>query len=132
MLSIKQVTFVPSWNLEASVMSSGLCLSPRCQDLVILHLLGGFCVAFCWFVRGGEAGLCRMGKRKTRSPSFFILKKTLFRKESVSCSVMSNSVTPWPVAYQASLSMGFSRQERWSGLPFPSPQVYLSHALKIG
>ena len=27
----------------------------------------------------------------------------------------------WTVAYQASLSMGFSRQEYWSGLPFPSP-----------
>ena len=30
-------------------------------------------------------------------------------------------VTPWIVAHQASLSMGFSRQEYWSGLPFPSP-----------
>ena len=30
-------------------------------------------------------------------------------------------VTPWTVVYQASLSMGFSRQEYWSGLPFPSP-----------
>ena len=29
--------------------------------------------------------------------------------------------TPWTVARQASLSMGFSRQETWSGLPFPSP-----------
>ena len=29
--------------------------------------------------------------------------------------------TPWTVAYQASLSMGFSKQEYWSGLPFPSP-----------
>ena len=29
--------------------------------------------------------------------------------------------TPWAVAYQASQSMGFSRQEYWSGLPFPSP-----------
>ena len=28
--------------------------------------------------------------------------------------------TSWTVAYQASLSMGFSRQEYWSGLPFPS------------
>ena len=28
--------------------------------------------------------------------------------------------TPWTVAYQASPSMGFSRQEYWSGLPFPS------------
>ena len=29
--------------------------------------------------------------------------------------------TPWTIAYQAPLSMGFSRQEYWSGLPFPSP-----------
>ena len=29
-------------------------------------------------------------------------------------------VTPWTVACQASLSMGFSRQEYWTGLPFPS------------
>ena len=31
------------------------------------------------------------------------------------------SATPWTVAYQAPPSMGFSRQECWSGLPFPSP-----------
>ena len=31
-------------------------------------------------------------------------------------------VTPWTVAYQAPLSMGFSKQEYWSGLPFPSPE----------
>ena len=30
-------------------------------------------------------------------------------------------VTPWTVAHQASPSMGFSRQEYWSGLLFPSP-----------
>ena len=30
-------------------------------------------------------------------------------------------VTPWTVAYQAPPSIGFSRQEYWSGLPFPSP-----------
>ena len=30
-------------------------------------------------------------------------------------------VTPWTVAHQAPLSMGFPRQEYWSGLPFPSP-----------
>ena len=30
-------------------------------------------------------------------------------------------VTPWTAAYQAPLSMVFSRQEYWSGLPFPSP-----------
>ena len=30
-------------------------------------------------------------------------------------------VNPWTVAYQAPPFMGFSRQEYWSGLPFPSP-----------
>ena len=37
-------------------------------------------------------------------------------------SVMSySSATPWTVACQAPLSMGFSRQEYWSGLSCPSP-----------
>ena len=30
--------------------------------------------------------------------------------------------TPWTVAYQVPPSMGVSRQEYWSGLPFPSPE----------
>ena len=30
--------------------------------------------------------------------------------------------TPWTVAFQAPLSMGFTRQEYWSGLPFPLPE----------
>ena len=36
-------------------------------------------------------------------------------------SVVSDSMTPWTVAHQAPLSMGFSRQEYWSGVPFPTP-----------
>ena len=35
-----------------------------------------------------------------------------------SCLTLAN---PWSVAHQASLSKGFSRQEYWNGLPFPSP-----------
>ena len=30
--------------------------------------------------------------------------------------------TPWTIAHQAPLSMGFSRQEYWSGLSFPPPR----------
>ena len=37
-------------------------------------------------------------------------------------------VTPWMVAHWASLSMGFSKQEYWSGLPCPSPS---SHPLPL-
>ena len=46
-----------------------------------------------------------------------------YESESVSCSVVSDSATPCTVASQALPSMKFSRQEYWSGLPFPSPGV---------
>ena len=35
--------------------------------------------------------------------------------------------TLWTAAYQAPLSMGFSRQEYWSGVPLPSPIVQLNY-----
>ena len=38
-----------------------------------------------------------------------------------SCSVMSNFAIPCTIACQAPLSVEFSRQESWSGLPFPTP-----------
>ena len=38
--------------------------------------------------------------------------------------------TPWTAAYQAPPSMGFSRQEHWSGLPFPSP-IHESEKVKV-
>ena len=41
------------------------------------------------------------------------------RAKSPSCDRLI--ATPWTVAHQAPLSMGFSRQEFWSRLPFPSP-----------
>ena len=36
------------------------------------------------------------------------------------CSIVPDSATPWTVALQAPLSVGFSRQVYWSGLPFPT------------
>ena len=44
----------------------------------------------------------------------FLLQKELF-------------ATPWTVAYQVPTSMEFSRQEYWSGLPFPSPSILLAN-----
>ena len=40
--------------------------------------------------------------------------------------------TPWTIAHQAPLSMGFSRQEYWSGLPFPSPGDLANPGIKPG
>ena len=43
--------------------------------------------------------------------------------KSLSCVQLF--ATPWTVAYQASLSMGFSRQQYWSGLPLPITVCYI-------
>ena len=39
--------------------------------------------------------------------------------------------TPWTVAHQAPLSMGFSRQEYWSGLPYPPPGGFPNPGIKL-
>ena len=39
--------------------------------------------------------------------------------------------TPWTVASQAAQSMGFSRQEYWNGLPFPSQGIFLTQGSKL-
>ena len=48
-----------------------------------------------------------------------------------SLSHVRPSATPWTAAFQASPSIGFSRQEYWSGVPLPSPRIgnrpYLKH-----
>ena len=49
-----------------------------------------------------------------------------------SFSLVRLFMTPWTVAYQASPSMGFSRQEYWSGVPFPSPGDLPNPGIKPG
>ena len=48
--------------------------------------------------------------------------KILFKNSvcMLSYLIVSDCVTPWTIAHEAPLSMGFSRQEYWTGLPFPS------------
>ena len=46
--------------------------------------------------------------------------------KSLSCAQLL--ATPWTAAYQAPPSMGFSRQEYWSGVPLPSPGVWTGKA----
>ena len=55
---------------------------------------------------------------------------TLLYCSSICCCCLDCHVqlfgTPWIVAHQAPLSMGFSRQKYWSGLPFPTPGIFLN------
>ena len=65
---------------------------------------------------------------------FFILASmwSLLVHESEVTQSCPTLCDPWPVAYQAPLSMGFSRQEYWNGLPFPSPGGLPDPGIKPG
>ena len=76
---------------------------------VILGLYEIYCYIECW----------KLLVKNCASVTYFY--EYVLNKSNKSRSFVSDSVTPWTVAYQAPLSMAFSRQECWSGLPFPSP-----------
>ena len=52
-------------------------------------------------------------------------------KKVESLSGVQLFATPWTVAYQAPLFMGFSSQDHWSGLPFPSPGDILDPGIEL-
>ena len=58
------------------------------------------------------------------------LNNPLSEKKMKSLSCVRLFATPWTVAYQGPLSMAFSRQEYWSGFPFPSPGDLLDTGIK--
>ena len=72
----------------------------------------------------GKDSVCNAGEQETHSFD------PLSEVSEWSCSVVSDPATSWTVAYQAPPSMGFSRQECWSGLPFPSPVRILQFCLR--
>ena len=65
---------------------------------------------------------CRVGSVAVRAPDLLKEVTIIFISEVKSLIRVRLFVTPWTVAYQAPPPMGFSRQEYWSGLPFPSPE----------
>ena len=92
----------------------------------------GFCQVWSW---SGPAEMCTKHLWRcllSRKPE---ITSTPIRRgmgKWLSCSVLSDSVTPRTAAYQAPLSMGFPRQEYWNGLPFPSPGARPHPAIKPG
>ena len=58
-------------------------------------------------------------KQSSVNIKYVVYSKVKVTVKSLSCVRLF--ATPWTVAHRASPSMGFSRQEYWSGVPFPSP-----------
>ena len=82
------------------------------------------CPTLCDPVDGSPPGSPVPGilQARTRVGCHFLLQcMKVKRKKVKSLSHVRFFETPWTVAYQAPPSMGFSRQEYWSGVPLPSP-----------
>ena len=74
---------------------------------------------YTFYLTNGTDFLLTVGT--STSLSNYFNKLDLEIGEVKSLSRIRLSTTPWTVAYQAPPTMGFSRQEYWNGLPFPSP-----------
>ena len=84
------------------------------------------CPTLCDPIDSSPPGSPIPGILQARTPEWVAISFSNAWKWKVKVKSLSRvrpSVTPWTAAYQPPLSMGFSRQEYWSGLPLPSPQT---------
>ena len=82
------------------------------------------CLTLCDPIDGNPPGSAVPGILQARTLEWLAITFSNAWKWKVKVKLLSNVqllVTPWTAAYQAPLSMGFSRQEYWSGVPLPSP-----------
>ena len=79
---------------------------------------------------GSTAVACRLSCSDQRGLLLKVKVKSESEVKLLSCVWLF--ATPWTVAYQALPSMGFSRQEYWSGLPFTPPGDLLDSGIKPG
>ena len=95
------------------------------QQLLLLLLLSHVSrVQLCWPHRWQPTRLPRPWDspgKNTGVGFHFLLQCMKVKSESEVTQSVRLLATPWTAAYQTPLSMGFSRQEYWSGVPLPSP-----------
>ena len=85
------------------------------------------CPTLCDLIDGSSPGSPIPGILQARTLEWVAISFSSAWKWKVKVKSLSRVwllATPWTAAYQAPLSMGFSRQEYWSGVPLPSP-LYL-------
>ena len=84
------------------------------------------CLTLCDPIDGSPPGSPVPGILQARALEWVSISFSNTWKLKVKVKLLSRvrlSVTPWTAAYQAPPSMGFSRQENWSGVPVPSPMT---------
>ena len=83
------------------------------------------CLTLCDPIVGSPPGSALPGILQARTLEWVAISfssEWKWKVKGKSLSRVRLLATPWTVAYQAPLSMGFSRQEYWSGVPLPSPE----------
>ena len=86
------------------------------------------CPTLCNPIDGSPPGSAVLGILQARTLEWVAISFSNTWKWKVKVKSLSRvrpSATPWTAAYQAPLSMGFSRQEYWSGVPLPSLAIML-------
>ena len=84
------------------------------------------CLTLCNHIDGSPPSSPVPGILQARTLEWVVISFSNARKRKVKPKSFSRArllATPWTAAYQAPPSMGFSRQEYWSGLPLPSLQI---------
>ena len=138
LISISSVTGAASFSLAGNLSLQGELLGPRgggsgCAD----HLWTGTGGAWLWnqalrsWDSCGQPAQPAPGQTDASSAPLHLQRarpetprpgaRWRLRAEGFVLETVRLFGTPWTVAYQASQSIGFSRQEYWSGLPLPSP-----------
>ena len=124
---------VKTWlwgSLLCNGRSVGICIWGLVALPLLLLLLSRFShvPTLCNPIDGSPPGSPIPGILQATTPEWVAISFSSAWKWKVKVKTLSHIwllATPWTAAYQAPLSMGFSRQEHWSGLPLPSPVLLL-------
>ena len=93
------------------------------------------CLTLCDPIDGSPPGSPIPGILQARTLEWFAISFSNAWNWKVKLKSLSRVrlfTTPWTAAYQAPPSMGFSRQEYWSGVPLPSPMAALQNVYPLG
>ena len=126
--------FVSFWALN-SVPLYILSYVSFCQHYAVLFATAKSlksCPTVCDPIDGSPPGSTVPGSLQARTLEWVAISFSNAWKWKVKGKLLSCVqvlVTPWTAAHQVPLSMGFSRQEYWSGVPLPSPAVLFNTAL---
>ena len=85
------------------------------------------CLTLCDLIDGSSWGFPIPGILQARTLEWVAISFSNAGKWKAKVKPLSHvqlSATPWTAAYQAPPSMGFSRQQYWSGVPLPSPMYH--------